>query len=58
MRRQQQRLDGNRRHSSRSSEGNGETRSVKPNWQPLIEKLGQERCVGFMYMARINGINL
>jgi len=31
---------------------------VKPNWQPLIEKLGQERCVGFMYMARINGINL
>jgi len=31
---------------------------VKPNWQPLIEKLGQERCVGFMYMSRINGINL
>ena len=31
---------------------------MKPNWQPLIEKLGQERCVGFMYMARINGINL
>ena len=38
--------------------GNGESRNVKPNWQPLIEKLGQERCVGFMYMARINGINL
>jgi len=31
---------------------------VKPNWQPLIDKLGQERCVGFMYMARINGIHL
>jgi len=31
---------------------------VKPNWQPLIEKLGQERCVGFMYMAKINGIHL
>ena len=28
------------------------------NWQPLIEKPGQERCVGFMYMARINGVNL
>ena len=38
--------------------GNGESRNVKPNWQPLIEKLGQERCVGFMYMARINAINL
>jgi hypothetical protein len=24
----------------------------------MTEKLGQERCAGFMYMARINGINL
>ena len=31
---------------------------MKPNWQPLIEKLGQERCVGFMYMAKVNGIHL
>ena len=38
--------------------GTGGPRDVTPNWQPLIEKLGQERCVGFMYMARINGINL
>ena len=31
---------------------------MKPNCQHLIEKLGQERCVGFMYMARIHGIHL
>jgi hypothetical protein len=27
-------------------------------WKPLEERLGKERCVGFMYMGRINGINL
>lgn len=31
---------------------------MKPNWEPLETKLGRERCVGFMYMGRINGINL
>src|SRR5512146_2511958 len=28
------------------------------NWQPLEKRLGRERCVGFMYMGRVNGINL
>ncbi|HYL99881.1 MAG TPA: hypothetical protein VEZ90_13075 [Blastocatellia bacterium] len=31
---------------------------MTPNWKPLEEKLGAQRCVGFMYMGRINGINL
>ena len=31
---------------------------MKPNWKPLEEKLGNQRCVGFMYMGRVNGINL
>ena len=31
---------------------------MKPNWKPLEEKLGKKRCVGFMFMGRINGINL
>jgi hypothetical protein len=31
---------------------------MEPNWKPLEEKLGKERCVGFMYMGRVNGINL
>ena len=31
---------------------------MKPNWKPLEYKLGRERCVGFMFMGRINGINL
>lgn len=30
---------------------------MKPNWKPLEEKLGKKRCVGFMFMGRINGIN-
>lgn len=29
-----------------------------PNWKPLEEKLGRHRCAGFMYMGRVNGINL
>jgi hypothetical protein len=29
-----------------------------PNWKPLVDKLGEERCVGFMFMGRVNGINL
>ncbi|HWO37654.1 MAG TPA: hypothetical protein VNO32_53445 [Candidatus Acidoferrum sp.] len=31
---------------------------MQPFWKPLEEKLGKERCGGFMYMGRINGINL
>jgi hypothetical protein len=31
---------------------------VEPNWKPLEEKLGKERCAGFMFMGRVNGINL
>ena|SRR5258708_7254323 len=31
---------------------------MEPNWKPLEEKLGANRCVGFMYMGRVNGINL
>jgi hypothetical protein len=31
---------------------------MQPFWKPLEKKLGKERCVGFMYMGRINGINL
>ena len=29
-----------------------------PNWKPLMDKLGEERCAGFMYMGRVNRINL
>ena len=31
---------------------------MEPNWKPLVDKLGEERCVGFMFMGRMNGINL
>jgi hypothetical protein len=31
---------------------------MEPNWSPLEEKLGKKRCAGFMFMGRINGINL
>ena len=31
---------------------------MEPNWEPLENRLGRTRCVGFMYMGRINGINL
>lgn len=27
-------------------------------WNPLEKRLGRRRCVGFMYMGRVNGINL
>jgi hypothetical protein len=27
-------------------------------WRPLEALLGKNRCVGFMYMGRVNGINL
>jgi hypothetical protein len=31
---------------------------VEPNWKPLEDKLGAGRCVGFMFMGRVNGVNL
>ena len=27
------------------------------NWEPLEKRLGRSRCVGFMFMGRINGVN-
>jgi len=30
---------------------------MAPNWTPLEARLGAERCVGFMFMGRTNGIN-
>ncbi len=30
---------------------------MAPNWGPLETKLGTSRCVGFMFMGRVNGIN-
>ena len=31
---------------------------MEANWKPLEARLGRPRCVGFMYMGRVNGINL
>ena len=31
---------------------------MEPNWTPLEQKLGAKRCAGFMFMGRVNGINL
>lgn len=31
---------------------------MEPNWKPLEDRLGKARCAGFMYMGRVNGINL
>ena len=30
---------------------------MNPIWKPLEEKLGPDRCVGFMYMGRVNGVH-
>jgi hypothetical protein len=32
--------------------------AMEPNWKPLENRLGAPRCVGFMFMGRVNGINL
>lgn len=29
---------------------------MSPNWKPLESKLGPSRCVGFMFMGRVNGV--
>jgi len=31
---------------------------MDPNWKPLEMKVGRAHCVGFMFMGRVNGINL
>jgi hypothetical protein len=31
---------------------------MEANWKPIEMRLGRSRCVGFMYMGRINGVNL
>lgn len=31
---------------------------MEPNWKPLEDRLGKTRCAGFMFMGRVNGINL
>ena len=31
---------------------------VEANWKPLEGRLGTARCAGFMFMGRVNGINL
>ena len=30
---------------------------MESNWKPLEARLGPARCVGFMYMGRVNGIH-
>lgn len=29
---------------------------MSPNWKPLESKLGPDRCVGFMFMGKQNGV--
>src|SRR5882762_11788147 len=36
----------------------GDRERMEPNWTPLEQKLGTKRCAGFMFMGRVNGINL
>jgi hypothetical protein len=31
---------------------------MEPNWKPLEKFLGRARCGGFMFMGRVNGVNL
>ena len=31
---------------------------MEPTWKPLENRLGAARCSGFMFMGRVNGINL
>jgi hypothetical protein len=31
---------------------------MESNWKPLEAKLGAKRCAGFMFMGRMNGINM
>ena len=31
---------------------------MEANWKPLENRLGAVRCAGFMFMGRVNGINL
>ena len=31
---------------------------MEANWKPLENRLGAARCAGFMFMGRVNGVNL
>ena len=31
---------------------------MESDWRPLEDRLGKARCAGFMFMGRVNGINL
>jgi len=31
---------------------------MEPNWEPLEKMLDKKRCAGFMFMGRVNTINL
>lgn len=31
---------------------------MEPNWKPLEQRLGIKRSAGFMFMGRVNGVNL
>ena len=31
---------------------------MEVDWKPLEKVLGKARCAGFMFMGRVNGINL
>ena len=31
---------------------------MQANWKPLENRLGRARCAGFMYLGRVNGINV
>jgi len=44
------------RHQRSSEQENGG--NVQPNWKPLEGVLGRAKCAGFMFMGRVNGINL
>jgi hypothetical protein len=35
-----------------------EPTAMEANWEPLEGRLRQKRCVGFIYMGRVNGPNL
>lgn len=45
-------------HNKSRSRESAQIQEMQANWKPLIAKLGEKRCAGFMFMGRVNGINL
>src|SRR6266849_9456666 len=43
---------------SQHRRSNEQANSYGSEWKPLENTLGAPRCVGFMFMGRVNGINL